>query len=276
MAAKHYDEIGDWTEAKLEILQKYATAYSKILSTRANPGLTHVYIDGFAGYGLHVSERTHGLVKGSPLVALSVTPQFKAYHFVDLGAKKVQSLETLVGQREDVCIYKGDCNRILLEKVFPQVQFKDFRRGLCLLDPYGLHLEWAVLKEAGQMKTLDVFLNFPIMDINMNVLKKDPKAIDPKQAARMTAFWGDDSWRAAAYPTDQNLFGDEEKTTNEGLVKAFRERLKEVAGFACVPQPVPMKNKKRATVYYLFFASAAPLAEGIVRQIFKKYQEKRR
>jgi hypothetical protein len=45
-----------------------------------------------------------------------------------------------------------------------------------------------------------------IMDANMNALKRNPDAVAPEQAQRMTAFWGDDSWRQAAYRTEQGLF----------------------------------------------------------------------
>lgn len=53
---------------------------------------------------------------------------------------------------------------------------------------------------------------------------------------------------------------------------AFRDRLKEVAGFFCVPDPVPMRNSKNAVIYYLFFASQKPVAERIVTDIFNKYR----
>jgi len=43
------DEIGYWSELKLEILEKYARAYSAILSGQTQPQLHHVYIDGFSG-----------------------------------------------------------------------------------------------------------------------------------------------------------------------------------------------------------------------------------
>ncbi len=39
------DEVGNWSEIKLEIIQKYAVAYSTILSKKKN--LHHVYIDAF-------------------------------------------------------------------------------------------------------------------------------------------------------------------------------------------------------------------------------------
>ena len=71
--------------------------------------------------------------------------------------------------------------------------------------------------------------------MNRNVLWKDPDKVDPKQVDRMNAFWGDETWRGAAYDTKQNLFGFAEKTDNDRVAEAFRKRLKDVAGFAYVP-----------------------------------------
>jgi hypothetical protein len=38
---------------------------------------------------------------------------------------------------------------------------------------------------------------------------------------------------------------------------------KKVAGFGFVPEPLPMRNSKKAIVYYLFFASPKAVAERI-------------
>jgi hypothetical protein len=35
-----YDEIGYWSEIKLDIIKEYASAYSRILSSQKNPKLT--------------------------------------------------------------------------------------------------------------------------------------------------------------------------------------------------------------------------------------------
>ena len=124
------------------------------------------------------------------------------------------------------------------------------------------------------MKSMDLFLNFPVADMNRNVLWRDPEGVENPQKARMNAFWGDESWRAIAYRTDTTLFGDPEKQSNEVVAEAFRRRLKEVAGFARVPDPMPMRNSKGAIVYYLFFASQKNTAEDILLDIFEKYQKR--
>jgi hypothetical protein len=62
------------------------------------------------------------------------------------------------------------------------------------------------------------------------------------------------------------------KQSNKTIVDAFRERLRKVADFAFVPEPLPMRNSTRAVVYYLVFASQKPVAERIIYDIFKKYR----
>lgn len=266
-----FDQIGNWSEIKLDIIKDYAAAYSAILTAQKNPSLYHVYIDAFAGAGVHISKESGDFVVGSPVNALHVNPPFREYHLIDLDSKKVASLKRIIGDRADVKVHEGDCNEILLDEVFPRVLFKNYRRGLCLLDPYGLHLNWEVMKKAGEMKSIDMFLNFPVADINRNVLWHNPDAVDAEDIERMTAFWGDESWRQIAYSTDRNLFGYPEKEDNETVAEGFRKRLQEVAGFKHVPSPLPMRNSKGAVIYYLFLASQKPVAQDIIEAIFSKY-----
>ena len=268
-----FDTIGDWSQIKVEILKKYAAAYSTILSAQTRASLFHVYIDAFAGAGQHVSKATQEFVPGSPLNALAVQPPFREYHLIGIAAEKIENLRELIGPRKDVFIYQGDCNEILLRDIFPRVQYTQYRRGLCVLDPYGLHLDWNVISTAGHMKSLDVFLNFPVQDMNRNVFWHNPQGVDESQIRRMNLFWGDESWRNIVYQTKWNLFGIPEKEPNEVIAEAFRKRLKEVAGFDRVPEPLPMKNSKGAIIYYLFFASPNKTAEKIAREIFAKYRE---
>jgi hypothetical protein len=55
---------------------------------------------------------------------------------------------------------------------------------------------------------------------------------------------------------------------NQMIAEAYRKRLKEVAGFKYVPEPIPMRNSKNAVVYYLFFASPNETGAKIVGEIF--------
>ncbi|MFH1941653.1 MAG: three-Cys-motif partner protein TcmP [bacterium] len=266
-----FDEIGNWSEIKLDIIREYATKYSTILASQSN--LTHIYIDAFAGSGIHISKKTGDFVKGSPLNALLINPPFSQYYLIDIDKQRIDFLKENIGDRSDVHIYEGDCNEILLTQVFPKVKYKDYRRGLCILDPYGLHLDWKVIRTAGQMNSIDIFINFPVMDINRNALWREPERVPSNGIHRMNIFWGDESWRSIAYSTTSNFFGFPEKEDNATIVKAFRKRLQEVAGFKIVPKAHPMYNSRGAVIYYLIFASQKPVALNIINHIFKKYSK---
>jgi Domain of unknown function (DUF3387) len=151
-----FDQIGSWSEIKLDIIKEYAAAYSLIVSRQKNPSLHHIYIDAFAGSGVHISKASGEFVPGSPMNALLVEPPFREYHFIDLDRQKVAALETMARQRKDVSIYHGDCNRVLLDKVLQKTKWEDYRRALCILDPYGLHLDWKVIAETGRMGSVEM------------------------------------------------------------------------------------------------------------------------
>ena len=103
---------------------------------------------------------------GSPLIALETKPPFREYHFIDADPTRADQLRSFTANRSDVRVYTGDCNEILLRDVFPQALYKDRRRSLCLLDPYNIDLGWEVINTAGGMKSVEVFVNFMVMDMN--------------------------------------------------------------------------------------------------------------
>jgi three-Cys-motif partner protein len=266
------DEIGLWSEIKLDILRDYAAPYSKILKSN---GFHHGYIDAFSGPGLHIRKGGGDEVQGSPLVALSIKPPFDEYHFIDLDGEKVDFLRGQVGVRRDVTFYNADSNQVMLESVLPRFSYAKRTRALCVLDPYKLTLDWKVVCAAGASRAVEVFINFPVMQMNRNCKHESISKILPGELDAMDRFWGDRSWHAAMFrPSAQrNLFGGEDmdKTENRDLVNAYCKRLKEVAGFGFVADPLPMRNSRNAVVYYLIFAGPNKTGWKIVQDIYRQY-----
>jgi three-Cys-motif partner protein len=269
-----FDEIGHWSELKLDIVGKYGAAYTNALRNAAN--LKKFYTDGYCSAGVHVSKRTRTQVEGSPARALNVSPPFDGFYFIDMDAGRTAHLQSICKGRNDVIILTGDANVKLTTEVLPKIHFSKFNRALCLLDPYGLHLDWEVMLQAGQSQAIDMFLNFPVMDMNRNAIWKNPEAVPKDGIERMTRFWGDESWKVVAYAESPqgNLFSapDLVKQDNDAIVAAFRDRLRTVAGFKYVPEPLPMRNSNNAVVYYLFLASQKAVAEKIIKDIYGRYR----
>lgn len=272
-----YDKIGIWSEVKLAIIKKYASAYATIMEAQRRgriPSLRWLYIDAYAGPGYHLSKTSGELVEGSPLIALNTDPPFHEYHFIDTEPRRAQQLRRLAGERRDVFIYSEDCNTVLLRDVFPRVAYGDYRRALCLLDPYNIDLTWRVIEAAGKARSIEVFVNLMMMDINRNAMRRNPDKSIQSKMDQLTRLWGDESWREAGYATNRDLFGEPEKVSNEEFAEAFRQRLERKAGFKYVPAPMPMRTKSNSVIYYLYFASQKEAGMDIVNDIFEEYRKK--
>ena len=213
-------------------------------------------------------------MEGSPLIALNTKPPFHEYHFIDTDSVRAENLRNLAGERADVFTYSEDCNKVLLREVFPRAKYEEYRRALCLLDPYNINLTWQVIEAAGKASSIEIFMNLMIMDINRNAMRRNPDRSIQSKMDQLTRLWGDESWKEAGYATDRNLFDEPEKVSNEEFAEAFRLRLEEKGGFKYVPAPMPMKTKSNSTIYYLYFASQKPAAANIVIDIFAKYRRK--
>ncbi len=150
------DQIGYWSEVKRDILKEYASAYSRIMAKQLSIR-RHIYIDAFAGAGQHISRSTGRFIPGNPLNAVGIDPPFTELHLIDLDGQKVDELRELTSGDARVTVHQGDCNEVLLGAVFPRCLYGDFRRALCLLDPYGLSVKWEVPKTAGQMEASTSF-----------------------------------------------------------------------------------------------------------------------
>lgn len=269
-----FDEVGEWSILKLDIIEQYGGAYTKAFNASGRK-LKKYYIDGFSGAGVHVDRRTRQNVEGSPSRALKITPPFDGFYFIDLDRNKAAYLQKQCTGRSDVHIVNDDAN-IYLRTLLPTIHYEKYNRALCVLDPYGLHLDWEVIQLAGRSRAVDMFLNFPVMDMNRNAIWRTPERATPEGIERMNRFWGDVSWKQAAYAKSRqsDLFSEpeDEKQPNSAIVAAFRDRLHKVAGFDFVPEPMPMINSRNAVVYYLFFASSKPVAQDIIMDIFRKHR----
>lgn len=131
-----------------------------------------------------------------------------------------------------------------------------------------------MVEDAGKSKSIEIFLNFMVMDLNQNILWHNPKDVSESQLIRMNEFWGDASWKQVAYEQIPSLFNDEvfQKNSNQTILNAYLKRLKEKACFKFVADPIAMKNSTGAIIYYLIFASNNSTGYRIATSILKKYK----
>ncbi|MEY2928401.1 MAG: hypothetical protein RL367_2878, partial [Pseudomonadota bacterium] len=82
---------GSHTERKLDVVEKYLTAYVKVMKEKS---FELHYVDGFAGSGASSATgsadpletglfETREITQGSPVRALNIEPPFDRYLFID-------------------------------------------------------------------------------------------------------------------------------------------------------------------------------------------------
>ncbi|MFM7345853.1 MAG: three-Cys-motif partner protein TcmP [Tagaea sp.] len=287
------DEIGEWSERKIEIVREYAKPFSQIISKN---GLTALYVDGLAGGGEARRKRPRTApdsatlpltIDGTPLsagaetilttaarIVSEVTPRFAKYIFIDADRQKTLAMQHRCSELPDinVDVINSDVSQTFLARVIPEIRASRKNRALCFLDPYGMHISWNVFQALGATGHAEVFINFPTLDIVRNVLRDSPSLIEPQHAERMNLLWGDDFWRQVAFKKQPGLFDAVfEKQSGDHIAMAFQERLIHHGGFKFVSKPLPFKNKQNGLLYHLLFATQKKVALKIANAVMKKW-----
>ena len=200
LSAQKEDLIGKWSLEKLDLLRKYLEAYLKILANQTWCR-GYEYIDAFAGTGKPKTRDEQIYVNGSPRIALSLTPPFTQYHFIEQTDWRVERLMKLRAEFADrnITVYHGDCNRIIREQILPQLPYASKKRAFAFVDPFGMQMEWETMEHLAKAQTLEIILNFPVMAINRGALRKRPEMLSEASKLRLNRFWGTEDWMVDIY-----------------------------------------------------------------------------
>lgn len=272
---------GDWTTEKLDRVRKYLQAYTIIFDRNIRArNLIPVYVDAFAGSGYRTrpekiaeigdllpdfaDPETQIFLKGSPRIALDVQPPFKKYIFIELDQERAQELESLKVEyphhAKKISVVSAEANTFLMD----WCQKTDWKRhrAVVFLDPYGMQVEWDLIKVIAETKAIDLWILFPLGVAANRLLKKTGPPAEP-WAQALTRIFGTDEWRSAFYPQRKvfTLFGEEDDQSKladfRKIGEFFVKRLMTV--FSAVAQnPLPLMNSRNNPLYLLCFASGNP------------------
>jgi three-Cys-motif partner protein len=269
------------TILKLETLGKYLPAYTQALK---NTRFRLHYVDAFAGSGVcHVKVGVGGrlMVPGSASIAIACAPPFHEMLFIEKTPRRALALQRLKQRAPDrrITIVQGDANAALPRYVR---QLSSSDRALVFLDPYGMQLEWSVLRELSATRITDLWYLFPLSAFYRQAAK-DATAIDDDKAAALTRMLGTDEWRKAFYERNrqESLFGDTSDVRHASvpeMLEWVKQRLETIFPYVHEPKllhQVLDSGKQGAPLFALFFAMSNPspraiaLAKKIVGAILK-------
>ncbi|MDT4968446.1 MAG: hypothetical protein QOJ64_3183 [Acidobacteriota bacterium] len=286
MTKSHQGFGGEWTNDKLERIQKYLEAYQTALK---NKGFYRIYIDAFAGTGYNVPKQqkeaptlflseleeaeAQNFIDGSARIALKVEPPFDQYTFIEKHAKRFAELEKLRFEftSRNIDLQKAEANAYL--RNLCEEPWED-RRAVLFLDPFGMQVSWDTIKAIAKTEAIDLWLLFPLMAVN-RLLKTDGN-IDGSWRKRLDDTFGEPDWYREFYrPKSQPSFLDTgsgmQKTANfEAIEEYFVRRLKTV--FAAVADPpLRLMTANGNPLFLLCFAvsNSSPKAIGLAMKIAK-------
>jgi len=268
------DKIGKWSEDKLKILGKYLNAYTKIMANQTWCKGYH-YIDAFAASGIHQDKEEKSFIEGSPRVALKIDKPFTSYTFIEINEERIKKLNSLRKEfpQMSITVERGDCNRVIVEKIFPQIRSRS-ERGFVFLDPYGLDVSMEIVKQIALKNIFEAFINFPVMAINRTVKARNPEVSTQKEKDRMNIVMGDGDW-VKENSSEQLSFLEEIESSTifyewPNLVKSYTERLRKVFNF--VSEPLIMTTEKNAPLYALIFAGNNETGCKIMNDIIQNFK----
>ncbi len=149
---KAKDWGGLWTKVKLEVIDRYLEAYTKVMK---NKRFKVWYIDGFAGDG-----QSPGDAAGSPLLALSYD-RINRFVFIDKNRNNIESLKRTVHEKfsnklDIIEFIKGDANEHIPRILDTWDKNRD--RGVIFLDPFGLEISWKTIEAIAKTEAIDLWL----------------------------------------------------------------------------------------------------------------------
>jgi three-Cys-motif partner protein len=279
---------GDWTEQKLDVVQKYLGAYTTALK---NQPFRKLYIDAFAGTGYReerreeqddegqallfpdlADEAPQRLLEGSARRALTTQPAFDEYIFVEKSLRRSRQLELLKTEFPDLAphieIQRGEANAIIQRLcAAPWIS----RRAVLFLDPYGMQVEWATIEAIAGTQAIDLWLLFPL-GIGVNRLVTRSGSIPESWQVRLNLLLGTGEWYEEFYriESESTLFGSDTervvKASVDVIGRYFLDRLESVfAGVA--DNPAVLRNSTRNPLYLLCFAVANPRGKATALKI---------
>jgi three-Cys-motif partner protein len=163
-------EVGGWAETKYRLLALYDELFSTGMKNKWDQ---RVYIDLYAGAGYSQIQGTSRFLKGSPVIALTVTHPFDKYIFCEESEVLLNALRTRVkslAPQADVTCILGNCDAEIEQicRQIPKASPTNRVLSLCLVDPFDFGLKFATLSRLSA-----VFMDFVVllaigMDANRN------------------------------------------------------------------------------------------------------------
>lgn len=288
---------GSWTERKLLAFEKYVKAYLTILNKKRDKyNWKLVYFDGFAGSGTRgeedktdcnntslfdeyeIEEREEKVYQGAAERVLKLDIRgFDYYYFIERNPEALIQLKSKLesipheGKKLE---YRAEDANIEIKNLAQGFKEHKELRGLVLLDPFGMQLDWSTMEHLKGCN-IDLWILLPSGVIINRLLDRKGKLLF---SDKLQKFFGltEQEIREFFYEKkkEMTLFGEEEVTTKQQnavhrIAELYTSRLKTL--FSQVDdKPLVLYNDHGVPIFHFVFASNNPTAKKIAKEIVGK------
>lgn len=257
-------DVGAWTRNKLALIAYYLPEFARLCSEKARGWY---FIDGFAGCG---ANRSPGFppAKGSALLGVTQTPFARHSLLCELSPANVRVLTARCAPFADrVTILPGDANLLLPGGL----ELLDDRHvpGFCVLDPYGLELDWVTVelcsahRQVGSPYELLIYFATPGAARSAGVQDATYAAAN---ASRLTRTFGGEAWRETAERQQAGKLRPGE--AGRLYLDLYKKQLRQLGYTAVLERPAIRDDGN--LIYHLVFASANDAGESIMTYALKR------
>ncbi|MFN7939387.1 MAG: three-Cys-motif partner protein TcmP [Bryobacteraceae bacterium] len=159
-----------WAEEKYRIIALYDKLFSSGMKRKWDQ---RVYIDLYAGGGFSQVQSTRKILKGSPIIALTVDDPFDKYIFCEESEELLNALKARcirLAPSAQVAYIHGNCDARIADicGAIPRASAANRVLSLCLVDPFDFGIKFETLRKLSQVYVDFVVLLAIGMDANRN------------------------------------------------------------------------------------------------------------
>jgi three-Cys-motif partner protein len=185
-------EVRRWAETKYRLLSLYDELFSTGMKYKWDQ---RVYIDLYAAAGFCRIQGTNTVLKGSPVLALTVSSPFDKYIFCEekeelLAALKLRTQR--IAPNADVTYVSGSCDSNIDEicAAIPRGSSQNKVLCLCLVDPFDFGMKYETLRRLSH-----VFTDFLVLlAIGMDATRNYDHYVDG-DSTKIDEALGNTEWR---------------------------------------------------------------------------------
>lgn len=242
-------ESGVWTEQKyvtlFNYLEIFSTGMKKMWGRR-------IYVDLYSGPGCTKVEGTARVLKGSPLLALSVKTPFDKYLFCEVIPDSLEALKqrvTKLGSSAEVSYIAGDCNERVDDIIgqIPESSKSNTVLTFCFVDPFDLSIQLKTLRKLADARRIDFLVLLALfMDANRN-----EKHYTSRENRKVDLFLNSSGWREewSEYRTSDDSFP-------RFLARQFERKMLELGYLRSAQNTKEFRSaEKNLPLYHLAFFS---------------------